>query len=163
MIRLDEMDKRILNEIQLEFPLSVNPYAVLAERIGIPEEELLKRLERLNNEGALRRIGPVINTRKIGGTSTLIALKAPDSQTHEIGEIINKHPEVSHNYLRPAEYNIWFTISAADRERLDTIINQIVDETGCPILDLPTKTSFQDRSEIRCPINLILFPVKSWK
>jgi DNA-binding Lrp family transcriptional regulator len=143
MIRLDEMDKRILNEIQLEFPLSVNPYAVLAKRIGIPEEELLKRLERLNNQGALRRIGPVINTRKVGGISTLIALKAPDSQTHEIGEIINKHPEVSHNYLRPAEYNIWFTISAADRKRLDIIIKQIVDETGCPILDLPTKRLFK--------------------
>jgi DNA-binding Lrp family transcriptional regulator len=143
MIDLDETDKRILNEIQLGFPLSVHPYAALAERLGIPEEELLKRLERLNRQGAVRRIGPVINTRKAGGTSTLIALKAPDSRIHEIGEIISKHPEVSHNYLRPAEYNIWFTISAADRERLDTIIKQIVDETGCPILDLPTKRLFK--------------------
>lgn len=143
MIRLDETDKLILNTIQLDFPLESHPFEKLAEQLNIPEEEVLQRLGRLTEDGAIRRIGPIINTKKTGGTSTLVAVKAPVARIDEVADCINQYLEVSHNYLRPAEYNMWFTISAANEERLDQILEEIRSRTGCPLISLPTKRLFK--------------------
>jgi DNA-binding Lrp family transcriptional regulator len=143
MIELDGKDKEILNEIQMNFPLDVQPYRILSQKFGISEKELLNRLKRLNHEGAVRRIGPVINTRKVGGVSTLIAMKVPEKRIDEIASFINNHEGVSHNYMRSAEYNIWFTISAKNREELDSIIEEIRTHTNLPMIDLPTKRLFK--------------------
>lgn len=143
MIELDETDKSILNEIQMGFPLDVHPYRILSQRLGIPEPELLERLKRLNDEGAVRRIGPVINTRKVGGSSTLIAMQVPEDRVDEVASLINSYLEVSHNYLRPAEYNLWFTVSAKDKTTLAGILEDIQSKVNLPMLDLPTKRLFK--------------------
>ncbi len=143
MIQLDDTDKQILNLIQLDFPLEVHPFESLSELVGISEAELLLRLEKLRSSGALRRIGPIINSRKVGGFGTLVAIKAPENRIEEVAALINAHPEVSHNYLRDAEYNIWFTISAPSTQRLEQIIEVLRNETGCPVIDLPTKRLFK--------------------
>ena len=143
MISLDEVDKKILNAIQLDFPLVNRPFQELGKTLGLEEDEVIKRIKRLQNEGAIRRIGPIINTKKTGGVSTLVAMKVPQERVDEVAGIINKFEEVSHNYLRPAEYNIWFTLSAESEERLQEILKDITDKTGCQARNLPTKRLFK--------------------
>ena len=142
-ILLDETDKKILNAIQIDFPLVHRPFMQLGDMLGLTEEDVIKRIKRLQAEGAIRRIGPIINTKKTGGVSTLVALKAPADRVDEVAEIINGYDEVSHNYLRPAEYNIWFTLSAESEKRIQEILREIGEKTGCEVMNLPTKRLFK--------------------
>ncbi|WP_321429155.1 AsnC family transcriptional regulator [uncultured Methanolobus sp.] len=143
MIFLDDTDKKILNTIQFGFPLETEPYRKLGEELSISEEEVIERLDRLHDEGAVRKIGPIINRRGVGGTSTLVAVTVPEEKVDEVAEYINAYHEVSHNYHRPEKFNVWFTISAANRERIDTILKELREKTGLEFIDLPTKKLFK--------------------
>ncbi len=143
MISLDDMDKKILNALQLDFPLVHKPFEELGKNLGLKEEEVLRRIKRLCKEGAIRRIGPIISTKNTGGVSTLIAMKVPENKVEKVAEIINQYDEVSHNYLRPANYNIWFTLSAESKERLQEILKELREKTGCEAINLPTKRLFK--------------------
>ncbi|WP_340818972.1 AsnC family transcriptional regulator [Methanolobus sp. WCC4] len=143
MISLDDTDKTILNTIQFDFPLETEPYEKLGEELGISEDEVIERLERLHTEGAVRKIGPIINRKGVGGTSTLVAATVPEEKVDEVAGYINEYQEVSHNYHRPEKFNIWFTISAPNRERIDTILKELKERTGLEFVDLPTRKLFK--------------------
>jgi DNA-binding Lrp family transcriptional regulator len=143
MILLDETDKKILNAIQLDFPLVSRPFKELGAKLGIDEDEMIRRIKRLQSEGAIRRIGPIISTKNTGGTSSLIAMKVPQDRVDEVADIINQYDEVSHNYMRPGNYNIWFTLSAESEERLEEILKEIRKKTGYNAINLPTKRLFK--------------------
>lgn len=138
VIEMDDLDRKIINMIQLDFPLTVHPYKTIADRLGVSEKEIIGRLSRLSAQGAVRRIGPILNTRGMGGSNTLVAVRVPRDRIERAAAVINAYPEVSHNYLRSADFNIWFTLSAPTRERIDTILKEIEAELNCPMMDLPT-------------------------
>ena len=142
-VSLDEIDKKILNSIQLDFPLVHRPFEELGKSLGIKEEELIRRIKRLQKDKAIRRIGPIISTKKTGGVSTLVAMKVPSGKVDEVAEIINKYEEVSHNYLRPSHFNLWFTLSVENEEKLDEILKELTEKTGCELRNLPTKRLFK--------------------
>ena len=143
MIELDDLDKAILNEIQLDFPLVEKPFQELALRLHSDEDQIIHRIKHLTKQGAIRKIGPIMNIKKAGGESTLAAVKVPDERIEEVARMISNFNEVSHNYLRPGEYNIWFTVSAQTKQRLEQILNEIKQQTGCLLIELPTLRLFK--------------------
>ncbi len=124
-MEFQKIDKRILNRIQEDLPFIARPWEAVAQELGITEESLLKRIAFLKKKGIIRRISAVFSPRKIGLVSTLVAVKAPLNEVSGLVRKINSYPEVTHNYKRNAEYNIWFTIVAKDTKRIAQIINQV--------------------------------------
>lgn len=139
---LDGTDIAILNSLQEDIPMVLRPYLSIAEKVGISEEEILVRMERLRDCGILRGISPIIESSTCGLTAaTLIALHVHPERIQEVATIISSYPEVSHNFQRDHHYQIWFTVAGRDREHLKEIIGEIQQRTGIgedDLLDLPT-------------------------
>ena len=114
-------DKTFLKKLQTDFPLTPRPFAVLAAEEGITEKKMLAYFKKMKKNGVLRYIAPMFDLRKLGIISSLIALRVPQSKLDKTVAIINAYPNVSHNYLRKDDYNVWFTVSAASENRLKTI------------------------------------------
>ncbi|MEI8012373.1 MAG: Lrp/AsnC family transcriptional regulator, partial [Candidatus Omnitrophota bacterium] len=62
-------------------------------------------------------------------------------------DIINAYPNISHNYLREGEYNVWFTVSASSDRRLQWILADIRKKSGIKdMLDLRTRQVFKNQA-----------------
>ena len=108
---MDKMDTEILNVIQWEFPLVVRPFDAIAEQFGITSDEVKSRLTKLKHIGDLRQLSAIFDTRKLGYTSSLVAMEIESEKLERIAHQINKHPGVSHNYEREHQFNLWFTLA----------------------------------------------------
>ncbi|MDO8488861.1 MAG: AsnC family transcriptional regulator [Candidatus Omnitrophota bacterium] len=123
--KLSLQDKRILNYLQENIPFVERPWEAIAEKLGIKEDYLLKRIAHLKKQGIIRRISAVFSPRKVSFVSTLVAAKIAPRFIEKVAKRVNLYPEVTHNYRRNAEYNLWFTLIAQDTERIAQIINQL--------------------------------------
>ena len=145
---MDDLDRDLLNTIQTDFPLDPRPYRVLGERLGIPEAEALARVQALAESGVIRRIGPSFDSRKLGHVSTLVAMKVPPDRLDEVAALISSYPQVTHNYGREHEYNLWFTLVCPSRGEIDRIASEISERTGIGDLHLlPAERMFKIRVE----------------
>jgi DNA-binding Lrp family transcriptional regulator len=113
---LDETDKKILQLLQEDFPLVEHPWRELSSRIGVPENELVSRIEYLSAKGVIRKIGPVVDFSKVGYTyATLVALRVPEAKVDAVASVINQYNNISHNYERENDFNVWFTLVAKNQ------------------------------------------------
>jgi DNA-binding Lrp family transcriptional regulator len=144
---LDEADKALLQTLQDDFPLTTRPWDALAERLGTTAEDVMGRIGRLKEEGVIRRIGPVLETDKVGLTArTLVLMKVPPERMDEVAEIVSGFDEVTHNYERVHEYNLWFTLITPSQERLKEALAAIIDATGVSeegVLNLPVTERYK--------------------
>jgi len=141
---LDKADRLILNEIQRNFPLTHRPFLALARRLKLREKEVMERVKRLKDVGIIRRIGASFSARAVGFTSTLCAAKVPEEKIEEFVAVVNTYPEVTHNYERDGDYNLWFTLIAPSKKKIDHILAEISRRTGVKeILNLPAIKTFK--------------------
>lgn len=143
---MDDLDQRILDALQYDFPLNERPFDLLAVRLGIDVEELWDRVERMRRDGTIRRLGASFDSRKLGFSSTLAAVSVEPDRIDRAAEVVGRYDEVTHSYLRDHRFNIWFTIIARDAERIDAILEEIRTALSLPpsaVLNLPMKRVFK--------------------
>jgi DNA-binding Lrp family transcriptional regulator len=150
-VALDDTDRRLLNLMQGRFPLAPRPYESVASDAGIPEDEVLARVQRLIDDRIIRQVTPIFDTRALGYRSMLVAAKVDPEHPWRAAKIINAHPGVSHNYLRNHDFNIWFTIAVEPDSLLglDGTLEVLAEEAGASsIRQLPTLKLFKIRMDL---------------
>ena len=134
---MDELDRKIINVLQKGFPLTEEPYAEVAEQLGIEEKELLNRLALLLEDKTLTRFGPMYDAQKLGGAFSLVAIKVPDDDFDKVAEIVNSYPEVAHNYHRDHDFNMWYVLATEAPQKIEEVNRDIEQRTGLKVFNMP--------------------------
>lgn len=145
---LSKTDRKILHRLQTNLPLTHRPFLDLAKELELDEDLIIERVKYMIENKYVRRIAPIINTQAVGNSATLAAMQIPEDRIEDVSEVINGYSGVSHNYLRKGKnkelpLNIWFTMSAPSKEKLEENIKEIEDRTGFDVRMLPTTKKFK--------------------
>jgi len=146
---LDDIDRRIINALQGDFPLSDEPYRDVAETLGLTEADLLARLKRMLDERTLTRFGPMFQIERMGGRFVLAALRVPEGDFERIANLVNALPEVAHNYRREHDYNMWFVLATERPEGIATAIRRIEAVTGLAVAAFPKEREYFVEMKLR--------------
>ncbi len=139
---LDATDRMIINALQGGFRVVERPYGAAAEDLGLTENVLMARLQRLLDEGSLSRFGPLYNAERLGGGAMLAAMRVPEDRFDAVAETVNAYAEVAHNYARDHALNMWFVVSTDRVSRIEEVCREIENATGLDVYPMPKLEEF---------------------
>lgn len=110
---METVESALLFKLQKEFPLTSYPFEAMATDLGITAPDCLARVRRLKEDGVIRQISAIFDSRRLGYQSALIAARLAPSHLEAGAAVVSAHPGVSHNYQRDHDFNLWFTLALA--------------------------------------------------
>jgi len=128
---LDADDYRIIAATQGGLPLAVRPFHVLAEQLELAADDVMGRLQRMQDRGVVRRIGAVPNHYALGYRANGMSVwDVADACVDELGEAVGALPFVTHCYQRPRylpdwPYNLFAMVHGRDRTETEAKVAQI--------------------------------------
>jgi DNA-binding Lrp family transcriptional regulator len=141
---IDNINKTLLNNIQMDFPIDPRPYNIIAQKLGLTEAEVIRRIRQMKKDMLIRRIGGNFSPDKLGYYSTLCTARVPEEKIDLFTQTVNSYAGVTHNYQRGHDFNIWFTFIAPSVEIIQKSLKEISEKTQVkPILNLPATTVFK--------------------
>lgn len=138
---LDDHDRRLIDGWQRDFPIESAPFATIGEALGLSENDVLARLARLQQSGALSRVGAIVRPNTVGA-STLAAISVSQEHLEPAAEAVVVEPGVNHAYEREHAYNIWFVVTAPNVDEVAAAIARIEQRVGATALVLPMLRDF---------------------
>jgi len=128
---LSDVHLTVLKELQEGIPLVEEPFKQIAKKIGIKEDEFISIIKQLKEQKIIRQISPIYDTKSLGYDSSLVAFRV-NGDVESVAQIINKHPGVSHNYLRTDSFNLWFTLAVPPDSSLglEKTVKLLAEKTG---------------------------------
>jgi siroheme decarboxylase len=133
---IDALDRRLIQATQAGLPLVERPYHHLAGQLGVPAEDVVRRLNRMLDAGIIRRIGVVPNHYVLGYRANGMSVwNVPDEDVSGIGRRVGALDFVSHAYHRPRHlpmwpFNLFAMVHGRSREEVEAKVAEIADLIG---------------------------------
>ena len=132
---IEDIDKKIISQIQKDLPVHPQPFALMAEKIGISEEVFIERVKSLKQSGIIRRFGATLRHQEAGfKANAMIAWNAPEETIREMGKTLASFREVSHCYHRAPKgdwpYNLYTMVHGGSRNECREIAERLSSATG---------------------------------
>lgn len=141
-LNFSDKEKAALAILQRDLPDSETPFADVAARTGLTEAEVLGLVQRLKDEGVIRRFGATLRHQKAGyGHNAMVAWYVEDGRDlDEIGAIFTARPEISHCYVRRNcmdwPYNFYTMIHGKSPGDCMRVVEELIEATGVPQYDI---------------------------
>lgn len=143
---IGEPERRLISVLQEGLPLFIRPFQVIAERIGASESDVLARIGRWLEEGAIKRFGVVVRHHELGfRANAMVVHDIADEYVSELGRALAEEPAVTLCYRRPRRlpdwpYNLFCMIHGRERGEVEALIADIRQRHG--LLDCPHEVLF---------------------
>ena len=136
VVPLEESERRLVSVLQEGLPLFMRPFAMIAERIGASESDVLSRIGPWLEEGAIKRFGVVVRHHELGYTANaMVVHDIPDERVSEMGRALAEEEDVTLCYRRPRRlpdwpYNLFCMIHGRDRAEVERLIADLRQRHG---------------------------------
>jgi len=143
---MTELEKQLLQRIQLDFPVVPQPFALLAQQLHATEADVLAALADFKQTGVIRRLGALFDARRLGYVSTLVAAQASPAALGPFLADVQALPGVSHCYGRDHDLNAWFTLTMPNWDAVEQTLAGLWDKHEIEtIYSLPARQLFKLR------------------
>lgn len=146
---LSSIDRKLADILCDGLPLVEQPYAALAETLGINEAEVLARLRALAEAGVIRRFGVIVRHHELGYTANaMVVFDVPDAEVSAAGRRLAQQEGVNLCYRRPRRlpdwpYNLFCMVHGKDRDAVTARTQKIAEAAG--LAHLPRQILFSTR------------------
>jgi DNA-binding Lrp family transcriptional regulator len=130
------LDRRIIAATQEGLPLVPEPYAKIAQSVGAAEDQVIERLEAMQDSGVIRRIAAVPNHYALGlAFNGMTVWDVDDEEIASLGPRVGALPFVTHCYRRPRvdgqwPYNLFAMVHGRDRAEVMAKVKEIAQLLG---------------------------------
>ena len=151
---LNETDRQLIAAIQGGLPVVSQPYAEIAKRLGLTQQAVINRLQTLQDDGLIKRMGVVVKHRALGyRANAMVVWDVPDADIERVGKLLADENCVTLCYQRPRRlpdwpYNLFCMIHGRARDSVLQRIELIIDAHG--LHDIAHDILFSTRSFKQC-------------
>lgn len=129
---LSDLEKQIIHDLQQDLPVASQPFALVAERLGISEDELLDKIRAFIGAGIIRRFGATLRHQRSGyEANAMVVWEVEPSRVEGVGIVLASFREVTHCYQRPAlpiwPYRLFTMIHGQSREECEQIARKMAE------------------------------------
>ncbi len=146
---LSKNEIRLIRCLQEEFPLCERPFLQIAQKLDLPESEVIEMTRRLQEAGCLKRLAAVLYHTRVGYTvNAMLVWDVPEDRVDEMAGQVIRLPQVSHCYRRNRaegfDYNLYTMVHAESENELDLLTDRLRS------IILPVKfTSLRTKQELK--------------
>ncbi len=131
----DELDQRIIAKLQGDLPLVSEPFAQLAQELGLTQDQVVERIQALAESGMMRRFGATLRHQQSGfSANVMVAWRVEEERMAEVGGKIASFRQVSHCYWRPAKegfpYNLYSMVHGRSEQECRQVVAEMASQTG---------------------------------
>ncbi len=129
---LSAIDINIIKMLQEDLPLVSEPYKLIAEELGITENDLINKIKEFQDNKTMRRFGATLNHLKVGfQANAMVVWDVPIDKIEKVSRIMISFPQVSHCYERATppgwSYNVFTMIHGLNKLECDKVVSEISD------------------------------------
>jgi len=127
----DARERQLITALQPGLDLVERPFARLGERVGMSEEDVLRRIAGWLEEGLIKRFGVVVRHQELGyRANAMVVFDVPDDQVDRIGGQLATEAGVTLCYLRRRSlpqwpYNLYCMVHGRSREEVQPVIERL--------------------------------------
>ena len=133
---IDIVDRRLIEILQDGLPLVSRPYEVIGTQLELSEDEVISRLSRLKQQGLIKRMGVIVNHRRVGYlANAMVVFDVPDDLVKQIGGHVSQFNFINLCYQRPRQgeqwpYNLYCMIHGKNRKKVLYQLDHLIESCG---------------------------------
>ena len=123
-------DKEFIDAAAAGLEIEAEPFRRLADQLGMTQEDVISRLQRLIDEGKVKRFAASVRHKPMGyAHNTLVLVRSEPEYLDRVGEAASQFVEISHCYHRHHPDGdpdcIYIMVHTREKLRMDEIIGTI--------------------------------------